>query len=206
MLRYAIFDLDNTLYPQSSGLWKAIGQRISLFMVQRLGMDPDEVAERRKLYLDAFGTTLSGLRHDYDVDPGDFLNFAHDLPLKEYLCYDPALDEMLQRLPLRKVIFTNADAAHAGRVLEHLGVAGHFERIVDILALEFINKPDPRAYDKLLRMISADPEECLFVEDSVCNLIPARGLGMLTVLVSAGEDAAGAHHVIGSVKELERVL
>jgi putative hydrolase of the HAD superfamily len=113
---------------------------------------------------------------------------------------------MLQRLPLKKVIFTNADAAHAGRVLEHLGVAGHFEQIVDILALEFINKPDPRAYDKLLRMISAEPEECLFVEDTVCNLIPARALGMLTVLVSADGNAKGAHHVIGSVKELERVL
>jgi putative hydrolase of the HAD superfamily len=206
MLRYAVFDLDNTLYPPSSGLWAAIGQRIGLFMVERLGMRPEEVTERRRAYLNAFGTTLTGLMHDYDIDPGEFLRFAHDLPLEKYLCYDAALDEMLERLPLRKVIFTNADAAHASRVLSHLGISGHFDRIVDILTLGLINKPDRRAYDKLLRLISARPQECLFVEDSVSNLHPARELGMLTVLVSEDADAAGAHLVIKNVKDLDGIL
>ena len=206
MLRYAVFDLDNTLYPPSSGLWSAIGQRISLFMVERLGMRPEEVAERRKGYLDAFGTTLTGLRNEYEIDPDDFLNFAHDLPLEKYLSYDAELDEMLERLPLKKVIFTNADAAHARRVLSHLGISAHFGRIVDILALGLINKPDLRAYHKLLQLISAAPEECLLVEDTARNLRPARALGMLTVLVSEDGDAAGAHHVIRRMKELDGIL
>ena len=37
MFRFALFDLDNTLYPQDSGLWEEIGRRISAYMIDRLG-------------------------------------------------------------------------------------------------------------------------------------------------------------------------
>ena len=38
MLRFALFDLDDTLYAAATGLWPAIGRRIELFMVERLGL------------------------------------------------------------------------------------------------------------------------------------------------------------------------
>jgi putative hydrolase of the HAD superfamily len=206
MLRYLLFDLDNTLYPDSSGLWEAIGHRINLYMIEKLGMDPHEVTERRENYLNAFGTTLNALRHYYQVDAGEFLDFVHDLPLEKYLQYDQALDQMLGRLPLRKAIFTNADAPHAERVLSILGIAGHFERIIDIRALEFVNKPDFRAYEKALRLISADPEECIFVEDSLLNLLPAKKMGFLTVLVRDGDAAEGADCRIRRIVDLEQFV
>jgi pyrimidine 5'-nucleotidase len=203
MLRYLLFDLDNTLYPDTSGLWEAIGNRINLYMIEKLGMNPHEVTERRENYLNAFGTTLNALRHYYQVDASEFLDFVHDLPLGEYIRYDPDLDGMLERLPLRKVIFTNADAAHAGRVLSILGIGHHFERIIDIRALDFVNKPDLRAYEIALSLISADPEECIFVEDSLLNLLPARKMGFLTVLVGNGAPAEGADYQIRRITELE---
>ena len=206
MLRHALFDLDNTLYPPSSGLWEAIGQRIGQFMVERLGIRPEEVRERRRNYLHAFGTTLSGLRQEFDVDPDDFLSFAHDLPLEKFLRYDPELDAMLGRLPLTKTVFTNADADHARRVLERLGVSRHFSHIVDIRVLEWINKPDQRAYLRAMELISALPEECLFADDAVRNLIPARGLGMLTVLVGGDGESEGAHYQIPLVTKIESVV
>src|SRR5512139_1029033 len=54
-LRCAFFDLDNTLYPASSGLMKEIGNRINLFMVERLGIDKNEVSKTRDELLRAFG-------------------------------------------------------------------------------------------------------------------------------------------------------
>jgi putative hydrolase of the HAD superfamily len=206
MIRYILFDLDNTLYPQSSGLWEAIGDRINLYMMERLGMDSAEVSRKRDDFLAAFGTTLNALRHYYGIDPDEFLAFVHDLPLRNYIGYDPALDRMLERMPPRKVIFTNADALHARRVLACLRITRHFERIIDIHALEFINKPDRRAYLKALDYISARPEECVFVEDSLINIRPARGMGMLTVLVRNGGDTDGADHHIRRVTELESIL
>jgi putative hydrolase of the HAD superfamily len=206
MLRFVLFDLDNTLYSQSCGLWGAIGERINLYMTGRLGFDPAEVTETREHYLNAFGTTLNALRHYHNVDPDEFLEFVHDLPLERFIDYDAELDRMLERLPLRKAIFTNADGPHAGRVLRRLGIAHHFELTIDIRALQFIVKPDRRAYETALRMIGATPDECVFVEDSLLNLLPAREMGMTTVLLRRGEKTEGAHCQIARITELEQFL
>ncbi len=208
MLRVALFDLDDTLYARATGLWPAIGQRITQYMVQRIGLEPSEAVALRHHYLEAFGTTLNGLRHDYGVDPDDYLGFVHDLPLDQYLQPSPELSEMLARLPLRKVIFTNADAPHARRVTERLGIAQHFERIIDLRALDFVNKPDPRAYAQALALTGAQAAECVFVDDAPRNLQPAHELGMLAVLVSPAGDPlpAGIDYQIDSVLELGALL
>ncbi len=175
-------------------------------MTERLGIDPQEVSERRDEFLKAFGTTLNALRHYYSVDPDEFLDFVHKIPLDRYLGYEPELDRMLGRLTLSKIIFTNADAQHARRVLSRLGVLRHFEFIIDIHMLEFINKPDRRAYLKALEFASARAEECILIEDSPVNILPARKLGMTTVLVGKGLESDGAHNHIQRIADLEKVL
>lgn len=209
MLRYALFDLDDTLYSSQTGLWRAIKQRIHLYLIERMGFRPDEAARLREHYLATFGTTLGGLRQEFKVDIEDYLTFVHDLPLADYLRPDPALNGMLARLPLTKIIFTNSDAAHVGRVLEHLGITQRFVQIIDIYALEFVNKPDPHAYTRALSLIPAQPDECVFIEDSRRNLIPAQALGMLTVLVghhATPDGLEGITYQIPEVLSLERVL
>ena len=208
MIRYLLLDLDNTIYSQSCGLWEAIGCRINEFMIERLGMAHDEVTGRRQRYMNEFGTTLNALRHYYGVDPDDFLAFVHDLPLARYLRLEPALDAMLARLPVRKVILTNADAAHARRVLARLGVGRHFEQIIDIRTLEFVTKPDRRAYLKALQLIGALPGECIFVDDHPANIAAAKSLGLWTVLVRDGCAApfTGADYVIRQIHELGGII
>ncbi len=205
-LRYALFDLDNTVYPPSCGLMKEIGNRINLFMVQRLGIPPEEVGRTREDFLRAFGTTLNALRRYHAVDPDEFLAFVHDIPLGRYLRYDGALDRMLGRLDLGKAVFTNADAHHARRVLARLGVLRHFEWIIDIHMLDFVNKPDRRAYLKALDFVGALPEQCVLVEDSLKNASAALEIGMTTVLVGEGPGTDGAHRRIARVTDLESVL
>lgn len=205
-LRCAFFDLDNTLYPASSGVMQAIGSRINRYMVERLDIRPEEVTRMRDDFLRAFGTTLNALRRFHAVDPDEFLDFVHDLPLDLHLKCDPELDGMLERMDLRKIIFTNADAKHARRVLSQLGILRHFESIIDIHLLDFVNKPGRRAYLKALDFASVRPEECLLIEDSIANIIPAADLGMTTVLVREGLPRHGAHHHIHHITELEKLL
>ncbi len=175
-------------------------------MIERLGLNPEEASRTRDAFLRSHGTTLSALRHHYDIDPDEFLSFVHDIPLDGYLCYDSSLDQMLERLALRKVIFTNADAPHARRVLSRLGILRHFESILDIHFLEFVNKPNRRAYFKVLAEISAQPEECILLEDSLVNIVPAVNLGMTTVLVREGDPKDGAHHHIERIIDFERLM
>ncbi len=175
-------------------------------MIEKLGIHPQEVSKRREEFLKTSGTTLNALRRHYSVDPDEFLNFVHNIPLDRYLQYEPELDRMLGRMQLSKIIFTNADAQHARRVLSRLGILRHFEFIVDIHMLEFINKPDRRAYLKVLQFASAQAEECILIEDFPANIIPARKLGMTTVLVGQGSENDGAHHHIPRIADLEKLL
>jgi putative hydrolase of the HAD superfamily len=213
MLKLALFDLDDTLYGAATGLWAAIGRRIDLYMIERIGLDAAATGAMRRHYLETFGTTLNGLRHEYGIDPADYLAFVHDLPLERYLTPSPLLEQMLGRLPLRKVVFTNADSAHAQRVLDRLGIAAHFDSIFDVNELEFVNKPDPRAYRRVLALSQAQASECVFADDAIRNLVPAHALGMRTILVRgpdgvlpAGVLPAGVDHQIGSILELEGLL
>jgi len=183
-----------------------IGRRINRYMIECLGFEEDDVARERDSFLKIWGTTLNALRRRYSVDPDAYLDFVHDIPLEGYIRPNPGLDRMLERLELRKIVFTNADAGHARRVLSRTGVLHHFETIIDIHFLDFINKPDRRAYLYALDFIGARPEECILVEDSPVNIQTARELGMVTVLV--GEDCRedGAHYHIRHITDLEDLL
>ncbi len=206
MFRFFLFDVDDTLYPSNSGLWDVIGERITTYMIERVGVDPRRVNELRKFYLENFGTALNGLRHDYDIDADDYLQYVHDLPLDHYLKPDPALEAMLSRIQLEKVIFTNSDVAHSTRVINRLGVTHHFSRIIDIRALEFTNKPDPLAYQKVLTMLNATADECIFADDALRNLRPAKAIGMMTILVNDDLSLDGVDYKVRSVLEVEGVI
>ncbi len=209
MLRFGLFDLDDTLYAAQSGLWTAIGHRIDRYLVERVGLAADSIHTVRREYFETYGTTLNGLRALHPVDPQEYLDFVHDLPLEDYLQPNPALDAMLTRLPVEKVIFTNADAPHAQRVMARLGIAHHFQTIIDIQALAYANKPEPRAYQMVLDRLGAAGHECFFVEDAPRNLQPARLLGMLTVLVSpvpVSVRMAKVDYVIPTILDLEAAL
>ncbi len=108
----------------------------------------------------------------------------HIIPVEQYLAPDPMLGALLRRLPQQKWVFTNAPGEYARRVLDVLGVTGHFQGIFDIRFLGFVGKPEPTAYQQVLEAIGARGEECVMVEDSVANLAPAKALRMVTVLVT----------------------
>jgi putative hydrolase of the HAD superfamily len=183
-----------------------IGRRILLYMTTRMGFPPEEAAALKKHFFLQYGTTLRGLQLEYRVDPDDYLQFVHDVPLEDYIAPDPALDAMLNRIRLDKVIFTNANATHARRVMERLGVAHHFSNVVDIHSVEFYCKPNPQAYQRVLDVIGVPGSACIMVEDSARNLRPARELfGMTTVLVD-GEKADGVDYAIGNLMELEELV
>jgi len=74
-------------------------------------------------------------------------------------------------------------------VLDLLGIRHHFGRIVDVRDLEYESKPQPAAYERVCELLGVLPEECLMVEDNARNLMPARELGMITVLVQDGSGA-----------------
>lgn len=197
------FDLDDTLYPSTSGLWQAIGDKMDVYLKEVLGLPEEEVAPLRMAYAEKYGTTLRGLMANFRVDADEFLRYVHDLPLDRYLRPDPHLRALIAGLPQRTWVFTNADAFHAGRVLRFLGLDGLFEGVIDVRAVQFLSKPDPLAYQKAMQIAGeADPHRCVLIDDSARNLRTARELGFLTVLVGGGQADHAADFVIRSVHDL----
>lgn len=195
------FDLDDTLYASSSGLWNAIRERMSAFMAERLDLPSAEIPTLRRHYYETYGTTLRGLQLHYQVDADDYLAYVHDLPLERYLQPSPALRALLLSLPQPRWIFTNADDRHAQRVLAFLGLEDCFQGIIDVRCMGFACKPEAEAYRAALAQAGEpDPRRCVLFDDSPSNLAPARRLGFTTVLVrnpeAAGSPAGGAATLI----------
>lgn len=183
-IRTIFFDLDDTLYPNTNGLWEAIGVRINDFMIRRLDIPKRQVADIRDEYLHSFGTTLNGLMANYQINPQEYLEYVHDVQLENFLQPDLELQTMMSQIRQRKIIFTNSNTGHAKRVLNILGIESYIETIIDIVTLDFINKPKPQAYSRVMEITNTgDPRMCLIIDDRIDNLLPAVTLGMKTALV-----------------------
>lgn len=185
-----VFDLDNTLYPASSSLFPQIDRRMRRFIADWFGIDEGAAHDLQKRYYREYGTTLSGLmRHD-GVAPDLFLDYVHDVD-HGVLSPDPRLGAALDRLPGRKLIYTNGSVRHAEAVLERIGLAGRFEAVFDIRAADFIPKPQPEPYRRLIELYRFDPQGAVMVEDIHRNLRPAAALGMRTLWVREEEHPDG---------------
>lgn len=191
-----LFDLDNTLYPAESGFMAALVERMTDYVEKVTGLPRDEAYALQKTYLAEHGLTLKGMMIHHGVDPLEFHAIFHDLSL-EALAHDPDLLGALERLPGRRLIFTNADDVHAERVLARLGLSHLFDDVFHIGSAGYEPKPSPEAFARMGAAHAVDPRTTAFFEDSERNLAPAADLGMTTVLVgpwAANSTAAFVHH------------
>jgi len=201
------FDLDDTLYPTSTGLWEAIKERMNLYMRDRMGFDPAEIPHVREKYYLQYGTTLRGLQANHVIDAQDFLAFVHDLPLGEYILPNPGLCEVIAALGTRNLIFTNADAAHARRVLKVLGLDECFENIVDVNAVAPYCKPMPESFQIAMRVAGeSDPGRCVMIDDLPRTTRAAREAGWYSILFGKDTPHPDADATLSNWQDLASIL
>ena len=201
------FDLDDTLYPATSGLWSAIRDRINLYMNERLGIPADRVSALGHEYFEQYGTTLLGLSANYSwMDVREFLDFVHNLPLRDYIQPAPELRPVLEALPARKFIFTNGDAQHARRVLNALELDGCFDGILDILDMWPHCKPMPASFEMAFGLAGeTHPQHCAMIDDLPRNTRAARQRGIFSILYGADAVAAPSP-LAGGLPDADAVL
>ena len=201
------FDLDDTLYPASTGLWQAIKERMNLYMRDRMGFDPVEIPRLREKYYLQYGTTLRGLQANHEIDVEDYLAFVHDLPLSDYIQPNPTLCEIIAALGTRNLIFTNADAAHAQKVLKALELDECFETIVDVNAVTPYCKPMPESFQIAMHMAGeSDPERCVMIDDLPRTTKSAREAGWFSILFGRDRPNPDADAVLTDWRKLSSIL
>ncbi|HEV2189570.1 MAG TPA: pyrimidine 5'-nucleotidase [Stellaceae bacterium] len=212
-----VFDLDNTLYPASCGLFPLVQERMNEYIGNLLGVSLDEAKALRARYFREHGTTMHGLMAVHQVDPHEFMAFVHDVDLS-CVPANPALVAALGGLSGRKLVYTNGSVPHAENLLKHLGISHFMDDVFDIVASDFTPKPSAAPFREFVRRYGVEPSRALMIEDMAKNLAPAAELGMTTAWVRTGVDwaaiASDADYInyvvedlagfLGAAAELER--
>jgi putative hydrolase of the HAD superfamily len=191
-IKYWLFDLDNTLYSGDTKVFDQVDKKMSKFISEKLKVSEEEAKKIQKNYFHEYNTTLNGMIKNHDIDANEFLEFVHDVDLS-FLKKDVFLENQINKLNGKKIIFTNGSKAHASNVTKRIGIDKLFDGVFDIVDSDFYPKPSVEPYKKIIENYNIEPEYCIFFEDIARNLKPAHELGMKTVWIKNKEPWAAKY-------------
>ena len=204
-MKVVLLDVDDTLYPKGRGPFPQVNQRIDQYVVSTCRVDFEKARALRRTYIREYGSTLQGLMRHYGIDPAHYLRDVHDVPVEDMLDRDERLRGVLGSLDSKLVAFTNGSFDYACRILKALGIDEMITDLFTIEYMDFVPKPLPWAYHKVMQQYGKSPGEYLVVDDSMANVRTARDLGMAAVIVGA-EDPDGFVLSIPSIYDISRVV
>lgn len=206
--RLWIFDLDNTLHDASPHIFPHINKSMTAYLQQHLQLDEAAANALRIDYWQRYGATLSGMMRHHDTDPDHFLWHTHQFPeLEKMVLREPRLRQVLQRLPGKKIVYTNAPQHYAHEVLKLLRIADLFDEVMAVEHTGYRPKPHVSGFLRLMRKHHRAAASCVMVEDNLDNLRTAKKLGMRTVWVNPGQQNEACVDVkIKSVLQLHDAL
>jgi putative hydrolase of the HAD superfamily len=179
-----ILDCDNTLYPASTNMMALNDAGIARYLTETMGLEKDEAERVRLGFLRKYGTTLAGLIAEHNVNADEFMALVHNYDVSPFVKPNPKLKSFLCTMNIPRVVLTSANEDHALRVADALGVRGCLDRIYDLKAVDYLGKPHPHAYEKILDDYPG--ERAVFVDDRMLNFPAAHKLGMVNVWVDEG--------------------
>ena len=182
-----IFDLDNTLYSADSGIFQQVHRLMGEFISNNLNMEISEAKKLQSKYYKQHGTTLRGMMDNHGVDPDYFLDEVHRL---DYSIVGPnqLLNDELEKLEGRKIIYTNANKKHVLDVLKRINLSDYFDEIFDIKLANYIPKPEIKPYEQIIELFKIDASSSAMFDDIAKNLVPAKKVGFTPVWIDAGYE------------------
>ncbi len=202
-----VFDVDDVLI-QSSDI---IHERY-VMVANELGLKSPTKEQHKQLLgrpIEEFNSTLWP-----DADPNVVLKTEEKYYNYKKIPAVPGAVDVVKQLKhkYRLSIVTGKPPETATPNLKDAGFdIGDFEFIQTAADSEY-HKPDPRVFDKTLRMLGMPPDAVLYVGDALNDFESARDAGMQFVAVLSGWytreefEAAGCENIIGSVAELPSFL
>lgn len=203
-----MFDLDNTLYSEKTGMEMRVLERINEYVSKYLGWPPAETNSRRREGARRYGTTLEWLVYEKGLqDTEDYFSCIHPEGEDSCLSPDPWLRNFLDCLDYKKIILTNAPMEHALRVLRALDIESCFSGIYDIKYNNLVGKPHPKAFLRALEDSGLSAETTVFVDDMPKYIQGYLALGGRAILKDEGNRFADkGFERIFSLEELPALL
>jgi len=204
MLKYLLFDLDNTLYSCRTGLEDDVRRRIAAFASAYLGVSTEEFWRQRMALVHRYGTCLEWLMAEKGfTDIETYMAAVHPPDEADSLTADAELRFFLTGIPLPKAILTNAPREHADLILEKLELGDIFTHIFDVRQCGFLGKPRREVYENALRVLGVAAGEVLFVDDSPLYVEGFMALGGNGVLLD--ENDVHSDYLSPRIRELKEL-
>lgn len=207
------FDVDGTL-SDTDDLYV---QKISRFLPQLLFKDPDRIARRVVMWIEAPGNALLSFADTLGLDDEmvaviDWLNHHRAHSSKKFLLV-PGVDEMLRQLHGRfpMAVVSTRGERNTLAFLEQFDLVKYFDVIVTGLSTKH-TKPyaDPVLF--AAKRMNVPPENCLMIGDTTVDIRAGRSAGAQTVgvLCGFGEEAElrkmGADEILQDTPKLIQLL
>ena len=178
-IKNILFDLDGVLYQDLESVFGQVSKKMTKYISNKLNLDLKKSKELQTNYFHKYNTSLNGLMIHHDINPEEFLEYVHNIDLS-FMKKDLILRNELEKLNLKKFIFTNGSKKHANNITKHLGVNNQFDGLFDIVDAEFSPKPTAKAFDLMIKKFKINPRETLYIEDIAKNLSIGKERGAIT--------------------------
>ena len=167
-----------------------------------IGM-PLEASFRRYAATDGDVTALLAKYREYQME-------NHDRLVK---CYDEVVEtvDFIRAAGHPVAIVTSKTTTMTRRGLDVSGLGAHFDTIIGCDVCER-HKPDPQPVQIALERLGYDPDDAVFVGDSVYDMLSGNAAGVTTVAALWGpftrEDlvASQPDHYLSRIRDLPRLL
>ena len=179
-IKNILFDCDGVLYQDLESVFGQVSKKMTEYISSKLNVDLIKAKELQTNYFHKYNTSLNGLMIHHDIPPEEFLKYVHDIDLS-FMKKDKLLREELEKLNIKKFVFTNGSKEHVKNITEHLGIDDLFDGIFDIVDAEFHPKPEAKAFDLMVKKFNIEPKETIYIEDIAKNLSIAKARGSTTV-------------------------
>lgn len=183
MIKYAVFDLDGTLFD-SSEMWKTLGADY----MRMLGKTPaPDFADKLNAMSIPEGAAFIHNEYGVSYSPEEIARHITRMTEKYYLeqvCLKDGVPRLLAALRahcVRMSIATAGDAGLAQAALSRLGVAEFFAGAAS--CSDYGAKTSPEVFFAAAELIYAIPEETMVFEDSLHAVRTAKKAGFATAAV-----------------------
>ena len=179
-IKNILFDCDGVLYQDLESVFGQVSKRMTQYISNKLKINLVEAKKLQTNYFHKYNTSLNGLMIHHDIPPMDFLSYVHDIDLS-FMKKDLVLRNEIEKLNLKKFVFTNGSKEHVKNITTHLGIEDLFDDVFDIVDANFHPKPAAKAFDLMVKKFEINPSETLYIEDIAKNLSIGKERGATTV-------------------------
>lgn len=214
-----IFDNDGTLYEMPSGFKVSVINCMIEHLSKTLSVSKSKIKRERNRLIEKYGleSTVYVFNKEYDINMNDFTEkvFSPFLSkdLKELgIIPNAKLANLLESITVPKVVLTNNSSAFARHILQQVGIAHTIDKIIGESEMDYKIKPQTYAYKaglkEIQKLLGHQPTNVLMVEDVSGFLVPAKELGITTVLVGEKHLEKPAHvdYIINDIVDLGKII